>query len=136
MYHHIDTENEDDDISILTCIEQDYDLDVTYNTTENQIQYTCSCPTTITGKYAKMKHANIFVLESTNDHIQQDNDLFNECMTEDPVSIINQDHHTQEDILHDCEQGIFQDFIDKPVNSKDFHLSIDYKPLGNQERGS
>ena len=74
-----------------------------------------------------------------------EDDLFHECMPEsldtheefhDCASIPNHQIKSPEEISHDCQKEIFQDCIDQPVNSKAFHLSIDYQLLGNQKKGS
>ena len=52
---HYNSDIDNDDISILTCIEKDFDFDEIYNTKEEIIQSTTPCPSIIADKYVKLK---------------------------------------------------------------------------------
>ena len=109
----------DNDISILTCIEQEYDLKainkkgpVTISPNEKPDQNDNA--TNISKLYNVLKHINACTPEPAT---HQDNDVFIDS--------------------YQCEQHKeFHDCLEEPINQKTFHLSIDYQFLANIEKGS
>ena len=91
--------HEDDDISILTCIQQDFDLEAIH-ATEEPYQSSNHCLTTITELCANIKHSKACIPESTVNHTQQEEDIFHNCISEVP---------TQNEIFHNCTEDIFYD---------------------------
>lgn len=118
MDHQTDNNN-DEEISILTCIEDDYDFqaintkDPISTNSSNSQEETLQDPN-ILYKYENIKYANASSTEINN---QQKEDNFFDCSQVE----------TYEE-FHDC--------LEEPYNQKSFHLPIDYQYLSHKGKGS
>ena len=132
-------QHEDDDISILSCIEQDFDLDAIHNT-EESLKTSKACPSSITRRYSNIKQSNDCSPQPEITHdkcdIQSSSSM---CMKNEQIHI-NPDIQNQCDntieIVYDCEEDIYHDCLNQSTHSKAFHLSIDYQYLANNIKES
>ena len=120
LYPTSDTDiSDDDNISILTSIEQEYDLKAINEKGPITISPNTKPDQTLDAKkisklYNEMKHNNSCTPEPVT---HQDNDVFFDSY-----------QYEQHEEFYDC--------LEEPINQKAFHLFIDYQFLANNERGS
>ena len=114
-----DTDIPDDDISILTCIEQEYDFKEINEKGPVTISPDTKPDETLGAKniskiYNEIKYTNACTPEPAT---HQDNDVFFDSY-----------QYEQHEDFYDC--------LEESINQKFFHLSIDYQFLTNNEKGS